>query len=86
MGYDDDQEVSFLRDDNASLRSRLASSEAKVARLEKALIQAEMAMQSAWYELDPGKAVIGDQFIKQVDMDEKLAIVRAALAAKEGKG
>ena len=55
-------------------------------RLLEACLQAAMAMQSAWYELEPGKSVFGDQFIRQEDMYEKLAIVRSAIDYVTPKG
>ena len=49
-----------------------------------ALKAALPAMESAWYELDPGMSTLGHQFICQGDMDKRIAIVKAALAKVEG--
>lgn len=37
------------------------------------------AMESAWYELEPGDGVMGDQFIRQNDMQKRIEKVRAYL-------
>jgi len=70
----------------AELFDRIATVSSDRDRLLKACLQAATAMQSAWYELEPGKAVIGDQFIRQEDMYEKLAIVRSAIDYVTPKG
>ena len=54
---------------------------AELGVLREALVRAEMAMQSAQYELQPGHVQIGGQFIKKEDMEDELKIVRHALAA-----
>lgn len=52
---------------------------APIGELRNALIHAEQAMQSAWYELQPGHCVIGDQFIKKDDMTVVLDLVRKVI-------
>ncbi len=43
------------------------------------------AMESAWHELENGKATIGSQFIKREDMEARMGIVQAAIAKAKGE-
>lgn len=49
-------------------------------QLGKALKKALHAMESAYYELEPGAPQMGDQFIRQDDMNTRIDLVRKALA------
>ena len=49
-----------------------------------ALKKAKTFIYYARYELQPGKAVLGDQFPKQEDADNVTAIIDAAIAKAEG--
>jgi hypothetical protein len=60
--------------------SRIRELEGQLCSAREALVKAEEAMQSAWYELEPGPPVIGDQFIRQEDMEKRMKMVREVLS------
>jgi len=73
--------IAALRADLTAALAQLAAREGQVCAAREALLRAKEAMESAWYELDPGDGVIGDQFIRQNDMRKRIAIVEAALTS-----
>lgn len=49
------------------------------------LAQCIPAMESAWYELEPGPVMLGDQFIRQDHMRERIEIAQQALSLARSK-
>ena len=57
--------------------------ESEAQGLLEAAKRAVEAMQSAWYELQPGTMQAGDQFIRQGDMRERMDALQLAIRAFE---
>lgn len=70
-----------LLDEVTRLRSALSARDEAIRVAEGALSRGKLFIEYARYELEPGKAGIGDQFPRRVDADEHIALLVAALSA-----